>query len=61
MLFKKEEKPVSCYLQVRVKESEKEALKEIADKHNMTLTDFIKKACNVYADILEKNEKYDEF
>ena len=31
MLFKKEEKPVSCYLQVRVKESEKEALKEIEE------------------------------
>ena len=44
MLFKKEEKPVSCYLQVRVKESEKEALKEIADKYNMTLTDLIKEA-----------------
>ena len=57
MLFKKEEKPVSCYLQVRVKESEKEALKEIADKHNMTLTDLIKEAVNEYIEKLEKNKK----
>lgn len=28
MLFKKEEKPVSCYIQLRVKESEKEVLKK---------------------------------
>jgi uncharacterized protein (DUF1778 family) len=56
MLFSKNESNTT-YIQLRVKESEKEALKEIADKHNMTLTDFIKKACNVYADILEKNEK----
>ena len=57
MLFKKEEKPVSCYLQVRVKESEKEALKEIADKYNMTLTDLIKEAVNEYIEKLEKNKK----
>lgn len=54
MLFKKEEKPVSCYIQLRVKESEKEVLKEIADKHNMTLTDLIKEAVNEYIEKLEK-------
>ena len=57
MLFKKEEKPVSCYIQLRVKESEKEVLKKIADKHNMTLTDLIKEAVNDYIEKLEKNKK----
>ncbi len=57
MLFKKEEKPVSCYIQLRVKESEKEVLKKIADKHNMTLTDLIKEAVNEYIEKLEKNKK----
>ena len=56
MLFKKEEKPVSCYIQLRVKESEKEVLKKIADKHNMTLTDLIKEAVNEYIEKLEKNK-----
>ena len=59
MLFKKEEKPKqkATYLQVRVKEDEKEALKEMAEKYNMTLTEFIKNACNEYAKILDKQEK----
>ena len=57
MLFKKEEKPVSCYIQLRVKESEKEVLKKIADKYNMTLTDLIKEAVNEYIEKLEKNKK----
>lgn len=56
MLFKEQKQEKAALLQIRMKESEKEALKEIADKHNMTLTDFIKKACNVYAEILEKNK-----
>lgn len=57
MLFKDQKREKATLLQIRMKESEKEALKEIADKYNMTLTDFIKKACNVYADTLEKNKK----
>ena len=59
MLFKKEEKPKqkAIYLQIRVKEDEKEALREMAEKHNMTLTEFIKNACNEYAKILDKQEK----
>ena len=59
MLFKNEEKPKAkaIYLQVRVKEDEKKALKEMAEKYNMTLTDFIKNACNEYAKILDKQEK----
>ena len=61
MLFKEQEKvkkkPKAIYLQVRVKEDEKQALKEMADKYNMTLTDFIKNACNEYAKILDKQEK----
>ena len=59
MLFKKEEKPKpkATYLQVRVKEDEKQALKEMAKSYNMTLTEFIKNACNEYAKILDKQEK----
>ena len=59
MLFKKEEKPKpkATYLQVRVKEGEKQALKEMAEKYNMTLTEFIKNACNEYAKILDEQEK----
>ena len=59
MLFKNEEKPKpkATYLQIRVKEDEKEALREIAEKHNMTLTEFIKNACNEYAKILDKQDK----
>ena len=37
--------------------AQKQALKEMADKYNMTLTDFIKNACNEYAKILDKQEK----
>ena len=59
MLFKEQEKkkPKAVYLQIRVKEDEKQALKEMAKKHNMTLTEFIKNACNEYAKILDKQEK----
>ena len=59
MLFKEQEKkkPKAVYLQIRVKEDEKQALKEMADKYNMTLTEFIKSACNEYAKILDKQEK----
>lgn len=56
MLFGKKE-TTSTLLQLRVKESEKEALKEIADKHNMTLTDLIKEAVNEYIEKLEKKKK----
>lgn len=56
MLFSKNESNTT-YIQLRVKESEKEALKEIADKHNMTLTDLIKEAVNEYIEKLEKNKK----
>ena len=56
MLFK-EDKAKATYLQIRVKEDEKQALKEMADKYNMTLTEFIKNACNEYAKILDKQEK----
>ena len=56
MLFK-EDKAKATYLQIRVKEDEKQALKEMAKKHNMTLTEFIKYACNEYAKILDKQEK----
>ena len=59
MLFKEQEKkkPKAVYLQIRVKEDEKQALKEMADKYNMTLTEFIKNACNEYAKILDKQGK----
>ena len=59
MLFKEQEKkkPKAVYLQIRVKEDEKQALKEMAEKYNMTLTEFIKNACNEYAKILDKQEK----
>lgn len=59
MLFKEQEKqkPKATYLQIRVKEEEKEALRKIAEKHSMTLTEFIKKACNEYANILDRKEK----
>lgn len=56
MLFKEQKQEKATLLQIRMKESEKEALRNLAEKHNMTLTDFIKKACNVYADVLEKNK-----
>ena len=54
LLFKEQKQEKATLLQIRMKESEKEALRNLAEKHNMTLTDFIKKACNVYADVLEK-------
>ena len=57
MLFKEQKQEKATLLQIRMKESEKEALRNLAEKHNMTLTDFIKKACNVYADILSNKEK----
>lgn len=56
MLFKEQKQEKATLVQIRIKETEKEALKEIADKHNMTLTDFIKKACNIYADILSNKK-----
>ena len=56
MLFK-EDKAKATYLQIRVKEDEKQALKEMADKYNMTLTEFIKNACNEYAEMLDKQGK----
>ena len=56
MLFK-EDKVKATYLQIRVKEDEKEALREMAKSYNMTLTEFIKNACNEYAKILDKQDK----
>ncbi len=56
MLFK-EEKSKATYLQIRVRQEEKEALKEMAKSYNMTLTEFIKNACNEYAKILDKQGK----
>lgn len=55
MLFK-ENKTSATYLQIRVKQEEKAALKEMAAKYNMTLTEFIKNACNEYAQILDKDK-----
>ena len=61
MLFKEQEKvkkkPKAIYLQIRVRQHEKDALKEIAKSYNMTLTEFIKNACNEYAKILDKQGK----
>ena len=57
MLFKDQKREKATLLQIRMKESEKEALKEIADKYNMTLTDLIKEAVNEYIEKLEKNKK----
>ena len=60
MIFKKKEekpKPKHIYLQIRLKEDEKEALRELAEKHNMNLTDFVKNACNDYAEKLEGNSE----
>ena len=56
MLFK-EDKVKATYLQIRVRQDEKDDLKEMAKKYNMTLTDFIKNACNEYAKILDKQGK----
>jgi len=56
MLFK-EDKVKATYLQIRVRQDEKDALKEMAKKYDMTLTDFIKNACNEYAKILDKQDK----
>lgn len=56
MLFK-EDTNKATYLQIRVKQDEKEALKEMAKSYGMTLTEFIKNACNEYAKILDKQEK----
>ena len=56
MLFK-EDKVKATYLQIRVRQDDKDALKEMAKKYDMTLTDFIKNACNEYAKILDKQEK----
>lgn len=56
MLFK-EDKVKATYLQIRVRQDEKDALKEMAKSYNMTLTDFIKNACNEYAKILDKQDK----
>lgn len=56
MLFK-EDKVKATYLQIRVRQDEKDALKEMAKKYDMTLTDFIKNACNEYAKILDKQGK----
>ena len=56
MLFKEDENKAT-YLQIRVKQTEKNALKEMAKKYDMTLTEFIKNACNEYANILDKKSK----
>ena len=45
MLFK-EDKVKATYLQIRVRQDEKDALKEMAKKYDLTLTDFIKKHLN---------------
>lgn len=52
MLFEK--KPVKkCHLQVRLLEEERDALKEVAKKYNMTVSEFIRNATNEYIKILE--------
>lgn len=55
MLFA--EKGKTTLLQIRMKEEEKEFLREISKKNNMTISDFVKKACNEYIKVLEQKEK----
>lgn len=58
MIFQeKEPKTVKRHtLHIRVKEAEREALKMLADKHNMTVSDFVKKAINEYSKQLESKQ-----
>lgn len=56
MLFEK--KPVKkCHLQVRLLEEERDALKEVAKKYNMTVSEFIRNATNEYIKKLESKEQ----
>ena len=52
MLFEKKTVK-NCYLQVRLLEDERDELKKIAKKYNMTVSDFIRNATNEYIKILE--------
>lgn len=52
MIFKEE--ICDSLVQVKMKKSEKEALKKLAKEHGMSLSKFIKNACNLYADKLKK-------
>lgn len=53
MLFNQDEEK-KVLVQVQMRESEKAALQKLSKDHNMTLSKFIKNACNVYADKLKK-------
>ena len=55
LLFKEQKQEKPTVLQNRMKESQKEALRNRAEKYNMTISDFVKNACNLYANELEKS------
>lgn len=59
MLFEKKEKKEEkdIYLQIRLKQREKEYLKQIAQEHNLTMTELVKNACNEYVKTLTKERK----
>lgn len=60
MIFKDKEvkeKTKRITLQIRLKESERNEIKELAEKNDMNVTEFIKQAINTYSEILNKNLK----
>ena len=52
MLFEKKQTK-TCNLHIRLLEEERDALKEVAKKYNMTVSEFIRNATNEYIKILE--------
>lgn len=60
MIFKDKEvkeKTKRKTLQIRLKESERNEIKELAEKNDMNVTEFIKQAINTYSEILNKDLK----
>lgn len=60
MIFKDKEvkeKTKRITLQIRLKESERNEIKELAEKNDMNVTEFIKQAINTYSEILNKDLK----
>lgn len=56
MLFKEKKKEDIVHIQVRVTPAEREDLRKTAESNGMTVSDFIRKACNIYADILSNKK-----
>lgn len=60
MIFKDKEvkeKTKRITLQIRLKESERNEIKELAEKNDINVTEFIKQAINTYSEILNKDLK----